>query len=351
MPPIERHKIIICSRYTNPASLKRFSTVPGSRMHQWRPAGQVYAHAVMRPSELQPTQDQLEKRPHLRFVEVEVMAWFSNALSNKVFDVAGTILYLDSGLAPDRLSYRFSMQLEAPPECPVISSDPPVPRPSVAATVVVAVDVSDPEQKVMDMELKFELAESEPTTLPHTPVALPSLGVLQYLHDTKASDCAFRIRGTETLLYASRIMLMRGSQFFRSMFSGNWTETQSKDPISFTSWDAPAVALAFVHIYSGWTPDQPTLPEDVPPNLVDDFGCDPDSFDEDAWRHLFKLARFLGLKPLARAVNRKLVALLEEQFQELSEVTDVLPAKATELAPARKRRRIETKTDDVARAS
>ncbi|KAJ3360573.1 hypothetical protein GGF32_008316 [Allomyces javanicus] len=287
----------------------------------------------------------------MRFVEVELTAWFSNALSNKVFDVKGTISYCDSGLGPDRLSYPFSMQLKAPPELSATPSDSPIPRPAVVGTVVVAVDVSDPEQKVSDKEVNFELVESNATESPRTLVVPPPHGVLQYLHNVNAGDCAFRVRGTDTLLYASRIMLMRASPFFAAMFSGDWAETQSKDPISFTSWEAPAVALAFVHIYSGWTPNQPALPEDMPANLVNVFACDPASLDEEAWRHLFKLALFLGLRPLARAVNRKLVALLDDQFQDLSEEVDVQPTKATGLAPARKRRRSETETDNAVSAS
>ncbi|KAJ3373651.1 hypothetical protein GGF31_000495 [Allomyces arbusculus] len=99
-------------------------------------------------------------------------------------------------------------------------------------------------------------------------------------------------------------------------------DPRSQSPIPFTSWGAPAVALAFVHIYSGWTPNAPSLPEDVPEDLVIDFSCDPGTLDEDAWRHLLKLARFLGLKSLALAVNRNLVALIEEQYSELPGMPD-----------------------------
>ncbi|KNE64480.1 hypothetical protein AMAG_09496 [Allomyces macrogynus ATCC 38327] len=65
----------------------------------------------------------------------------------------------------------------------------------------------------------------------------------------------------------------------------------------------------------------------------------------DTWRQLLKLAQFLGLKPLALAVNRKLVALLEEQFQELSTMPDTQP-EANPRRSLKRRRSTESLIDN-----
>ncbi|KNE72072.1 hypothetical protein AMAG_16010 [Allomyces macrogynus ATCC 38327] len=155
-------------------------------------------------------------------------------------------------------------------------------------------------------------------------VAPPTPGHLPFLHDPDVCDCSVLAKGVDTPLHASRVILMQASPLFRTMLC-LWVESTklaTKEPISFTSWYAPAVAFVFIHIYSGWTPDQPALPESTPEDLIDDFACDPATLDEDAWRHLLQLARFLGLKLLAMAVYRKLMKLLEEQFEELRAMPD-----------------------------
>ncbi|KNE58926.1 hypothetical protein AMAG_04460 [Allomyces macrogynus ATCC 38327] len=91
------------------------------------------------------------------------------------------------------------------------------------------------------------------------------------------------------------------------------------------AWDAPAVALAFIHIYSGWTPDQPTLPAQTPEDL-----------------HLFELAQYPQLKTLANAVNCKLISLLEEQSQELLQ----MPEEPVDDAPRPSKRRHFSKPGD-----
>ncbi|KAJ3351967.1 hypothetical protein GGF32_004018 [Allomyces javanicus] len=142
------------------------------------------------------------------------------------------------------------------------------------------------------------------------------LGFLPYLHDANVSDCSFLAKGMKTPLHASRVLLMRSSSFFKRMLSGPWLESVH-DPIPLAAWDAPAVALVFVHIYSGWVPNDP-LPAKTPARLVEDFACDPTGLTYATWRNLFELARMLGLKDLGLAVNRKLVALLYQEQDDVA---------------------------------
>ncbi|KAJ3360562.1 hypothetical protein GGF32_008304 [Allomyces javanicus] len=144
-----------------------------------------------------------------------------------------------------------------------------------------------------------------------------SLGFIAFLNDPALSDCAFLAKDAPEPLYASRMMLSRSSSFFRTMFSGDWAESagKTKDPIKFTSWHAAAVALTFIHIYSGWLPGTP-LPKGAR-RRVRSFMCNPDTLEYPTWRNMFELAQMLELKLLTLAINRQLVALLEAQFQEL----------------------------------
>ncbi|KAJ3360239.1 hypothetical protein GGF32_008586 [Allomyces javanicus] len=227
-------------------------------------------------------------------------------LDGRVFDATGTLSFRPSSAAANSAleTFNFSFQLLADH----------VSRGQIAVTLV---DVTLPaDGRVKDVTVDLVLSE----VLSHGKPAL-ELGILQYLHDPEVCDCSFLLSGAATPLYATRVLLMR-SPFFKAMFSGDWAETQSKDPIKFTSWDAPAVALAFVYIYSGWTPDVP-LPSQTPADLLTDFACVPSTLPFARWRNLLDLAQFLGLKDLALAVNRKLVALLEEQSRELEEMPDV----------------------------
>ncbi|KNE59730.1 hypothetical protein AMAG_05194 [Allomyces macrogynus ATCC 38327] len=147
--------------------------------------------------------------------------------------------------------------------------------------------------------------------LPH------SLGFLAFLNDPTLCDCYFLAKDAPGPLYASLMMLARASPFFRTMFSGDWAESAPKteDPIKFTSWHAAAVALTFIHIYSGWLPGTP-LPKGAL-KRVRSFSCDPTKLEYPTWRNMFELAQMLELKALTLAINRQLVALLEAQFQEL----------------------------------
>ncbi|KAJ3360240.1 hypothetical protein GGF32_008587 [Allomyces javanicus] len=169
---------------------------------------------------------------------------------------------------------------------------------------------------------------SKNTKLPFRKLAVvpEALGFLRFLRDPDVCVCSFLVKGPEAPLFAARVVLARAraSPYFRNMFSGPWAETQSKDPISFTSWDAPAVALAFVHIYAGWRPDIP-LPEPTPAELVADFSCDPATLPFATWRNLFELAQYLGLKELAIATSRKLIVLIEEQARDLEAMPDTHP--------------------------
>ncbi|KNE71757.1 hypothetical protein AMAG_20444 [Allomyces macrogynus ATCC 38327] len=86
---------------------------------------------------------------------------------------------------------------------------------------------------------------------------------------------------------------MRSSLYFKAMLSGDWAETQSKDPISFSAWNAPMVALAFVHISSGWTSDMP-LPAQTPADHSIDFTCVPSTLSFAQWRAFLDLAQSSG---------------------------------------------------------
>ncbi|KNE64104.1 hypothetical protein AMAG_09165 [Allomyces macrogynus ATCC 38327] len=332
-----------CTFSWTQADLKLIATTDGAS-RDWQPAGQIDLFPALQPSELRPTPDLLEKRPNVHLVEVGIAAWFTAELSNMVFDITGTISFdhfvddesndgsdedendeedSDDDEAGERASFPFSMQLKAPAVATVLPAEHPKTGAAVISSCVVAVDVQHREKKVRNLELDFTFVASNDVLRKN--VIPASVGLLPYLHDPGVCDCSFLTKGVDTPLLASRVILMRASPILHTMLSGPWAESAklaTKEPISLKSWDATAVALAFIHIYSGWTPDQPTLPESTPEDLVDDFACDPATLDEDAWRHLLQLARFLGLKLLALAVNRKLIKLLEEQFEELNAMPD-----------------------------
>ncbi|KAJ3360241.1 hypothetical protein GGF32_008588, partial [Allomyces javanicus] len=227
-------------------------------------------------------------------------------LDGRVFDATGTLSFRPSSATANSAlqSCKFTFQLLAD-------------RVTMGQVAVTMMNVALPadgwvKDVVVDLVLSEVVLQSKPAL---------ELGMLQYLHDPDVCDCSFLVGGTATPLYATRILLMR-SPFFKAMFSGDWAETQSKDPIKFTSWDAPAVALAFVYIYSGWTPDVP-LPRQTPADFLADFACVPSTLSFAQWRKLLALAQYLGLKDLALAVNRKLMALLEEQSRELAAMPDL----------------------------
>ncbi|KAJ3368756.1 hypothetical protein GGF31_006180 [Allomyces arbusculus] len=337
-----------CTFSWTQADLRYLATTDGAT-HDWQPAGQIDLFPALQPSELKPTPDLLERRPNVHLVEVGIAAWFSAELSNIVFDVTGSISFDafvddnsndgsdgdddddvdedendDDGEEKERPSFPFSMQLKAPAVSTVLPTEHPKTGAAVIASCVVAVDVQrHHDKRVRNLELAFSLVAANEVL--HKNVIPASVGLLPYLHDPDVCDCSFLTKGVDAPLLASRVILMRASHIFRSMLSGPWVESTklaTREPILFTSWNAPAMALVFIHIYSGWTPDQPTLPVSTPEDLVDDFACDPSTLDEDAWRHLLQLARYLGLKLLAIAVNRKLMKLLEEQLEELRSMPD-----------------------------
>ncbi|KNE71758.1 hypothetical protein AMAG_16062 [Allomyces macrogynus ATCC 38327] len=170
----------------------------------------------------------------------------------------------------------------------------------------------------VSLEFAITLTPTDPpaSCIDQTLVVPHSLGFIAFLNDPALCDCAFLTKDAPAPLYASRMMLARSSPFFRTMFSGDWAESaNSKDPIKFTSWHAPAVALTFIHIYSGWLPGTP-LPKGAR-KRVRSFACDPDTLEYPTWRNMFELAQMLELKALTLAINRQLVASLEAQFQDL----------------------------------
>ncbi|KAJ3361216.1 hypothetical protein GGF32_007646 [Allomyces javanicus] len=237
-------------------------------------------------------------------------------LDQRIFAATGALSFRPSSASPDSTleSYSFSFQFLAD-------------RVSMGLIAVMMVDMTlRTNGRVKDLVVGFTLSEVVTHGKPAPePVIVPaSLGYLQCLHDPDVCDCSFQVGETATLLYATRVLLIRASPYFKAMFLGDWAETQSKDPIPFTLWSAPAVALAFVHIYSGWTPNV-ALPTNMPTYLLADFACDPATLSFATWRQLLELAQYLGLKDLALAVNRKLMALLEEQLRELAAMPSVVP--------------------------
>ncbi|KAJ3358553.1 hypothetical protein GGF32_000331 [Allomyces javanicus] len=107
--------------------------------------------------------------------------------------------------------------------------------------------------------------------------------LLKSLNDPAVSDCAFSVKGTTTLLYASRAILAAKSTFFRTMFKGTWAEaarSATLEPIQFDSWDSAAVKLVLVHVYSGWLPGPGEPLPKFMRKLVRDLVCDPNE-DED----------------------------------------------------------------------
>ncbi|KAJ3360647.1 hypothetical protein GGF32_008263 [Allomyces javanicus] len=255
------------------------------------------------------------------------------------FDVTGSISFLRTADALERTERQFATFIKASPIVPVQSLKQTMVGTAAMASVVIAVDVPR-DSIVYNMRPDLAIVDANKTTEPEQ--SLAPLGFLHFLHDLSVSDCAFLTKGTDTPVYATRMMLMRASPYFRRMFSGPWAESAlagTKDPIPFMAWDAPVVALAFVHIYSGWTPDQPALPAETPDELVVDFACDPVTLSFSTWRQLFELAQYLRLKALAIAVNRKLIALLEEQSCELLQMPE---EPMSESLRSSKRRRLES---------
>ncbi|KAJ3358481.1 hypothetical protein GGF32_000384 [Allomyces javanicus] len=303
-------------------NLTRLTTADGVT-RKWMNLARVDLVPAIRPSDRPPSVELLEQQPNVHLIEIGLTAWFDPNLSDWVFDVMGTVSFHDLDECGDlsmgavdgeieRRSFPFSMQIMALP--PVAAPPPRAFNRSTAgsaavASCIVPVDVLCSDKKVRDLKLALFLNVSIPLN-----------------------------KWVDAPLYASRVLLMRASPIFCHMFSGPWAESAkvaTKEPISFVAWEAPAVALAFIHIYSGWMPDHGALPADLPADIIEDFACDPALLNEDAWRHLLKPARFLGLWVLALAVNRKLVTLLAEQFVELSvmpiEPVDVQPqSRATE---------------------
>ncbi|KAJ3371875.1 hypothetical protein GGF31_002535 [Allomyces arbusculus] len=276
---------------------------------------------AVREAEWAPPQPLVDQRDNICLLEITITVLFRKELANMEIDVIGSISFLKTADAPGRSESQFATVIKAPPIVPVQSLDQKMVGTASMASVVVAVDVPR-GSRVHDMSLDFTIVDAGKTTEPLR--GLAPLGFLHFLHDPSVSDCAFLAKGTDTPLYATRMMLMCGSSYFRKMFSGPWAESAFvgiKDAIPF-AWDAPVVALVFVHIYSGWTPDRPALPAETPDELVVDFACDPATLSFSTWQQLFELARYLQLKTLAIAVNRKLIGLLEEQSRELLQVPD-----------------------------
>ncbi|KAJ3357322.1 hypothetical protein GGF32_001116 [Allomyces javanicus] len=303
---------------------------------------------AVRPAEQALSQTLVDPRPDIHLVEIVITALFHEELANMTFDVTGTLSFL-AAEAPNRTEYPFTTQIKAPPFTLIHSVEQKATGTAAMASIMVAVDVprgTSVEDTMLDLvlvEVKNAAADSLQSLAP--------LSLLHFFHDPSVSDCAFLTKGSDTLLYATRVVLMRASPYFRSMFTGPWAESAlavTKDPIPFTAWDAPAVVLAFIHIYSGWTPDQPALPAQTSEDLLMDFSCDPATLSFSMWRHLLELAQYLRLKPLALAVNRKLISLLEEQSRELLQKPD----EPMDNAPRpSKRRRIDPAHVDSATAA
>ncbi|KAJ3351975.1 hypothetical protein GGF32_004026 [Allomyces javanicus] len=220
-------------------------------------------------------------------------------LTGHVLVVKGTFSYYENDPVNDwpHRKHTFTLRLPAP-----VDFDPD--EPVCAFTPIYTHQVSNEyHDMVVTATVSFS-GSIVPAHIKRAPV--PSvLGFLPFLHDAKVSDCSFLAKGMTTPLHASRVLLMRSSSFFKRMLSGPWLESVH-DPIPLAAWDAPAIALAFVHIYSGWVPNDP-LPAKTPARLVEDFACDDGA-------HLCDVAQ----PDLALAVNRKLVALLYQEQDDVA---------------------------------
>ncbi|KAJ3351979.1 hypothetical protein GGF32_004030 [Allomyces javanicus] len=171
------------------------------------------------------------------------------------FRVSGTVAFLDTERADAPLLYPFTLKIWAP-SAPVQQHDflhyACIRIPHMATKVV--------RDLVMTVTVK---CLGKIVLLQTTSVVPAPLGFPRYLHDPNVCDCPFLTKGTETPMYASRVMLMRASATFSHAAS-------TKNPTSLKEWDAPAVALALQHIYSGWTPNTP-LPMHTPDELLANF--------------------------------------------------------------------------------
>ncbi|KAJ3351971.1 hypothetical protein GGF32_004022 [Allomyces javanicus] len=169
------------------------------------------------------------------------------------------------------------------------------------------------DYQVRNLALTFSIAIVQPTS-----EMTSEQSVVKFLHRPAYCDCALLAKDAPGPLYASRTVLSNASPFFRTMFKGKWADSRqgTETPIQFTTWHAPAVALALIHIYSGWLPGM-VLPKGTK-QLVREFACDPDTLEYPTWRNLFELSQMLELKPLTLAVNRQLVEMLEAQYRDLA---------------------------------
>ncbi|KAJ3348501.1 hypothetical protein GGF32_006142, partial [Allomyces javanicus] len=272
------------------------------------------------------------KHARSKLVEVGVYLWTNGGhFDGRVIDVVGRLSFQSSAEETRMMaSYEFSYQFLG---CRVSKS--------IVAVTMIEIDFPASglaEDAVVDLTLSYQPGQEASS---RGPVVVPaSLGLARFLHNPDVSDCSFSVGGTATPLHASRILLMRASRFFYRMFSGPWAEAAAArtEHISFTTWSAPAVALAFLHIYSGWTPSQPSLPAHTPAALMTDFACNPGTLSFATWRQLGDLAQFLELKDLALAVNGKQIALLQEQTRELAAMPDVHSDDDDDARPRKRKR-------------
>ncbi|KNE72677.1 hypothetical protein AMAG_16436 [Allomyces macrogynus ATCC 38327] len=230
--------------------------------------------------------------------------------------ISGSMKFMSSGTR----TVPFSMSLAVP-----VILEPN----DVLAVTTIQVRTAKSMQ-VTDLTLQVSFSLHDPSMAPGlTTTSMPPMDkckgndLLKSLNDLAISDCAFSTKNTTTLLYASRAILAAKSSFFRTMFKGTWAESArgaTLEPIQFDSWEGAAVALVLVHLYSGWLPGEP-LPK-FTRKLVRDFACDPNALDFATWRNMFDLARMLELKELMLAINRQLVAHLEEEFVEIKNMAE-----------------------------
>ncbi|KAJ3351973.1 hypothetical protein GGF32_004024 [Allomyces javanicus] len=255
-------------------------------------------------------------------IDVGIAATFIDARhAGKVLLVTGALSFKRMGVTAGtkaQQSQSFSLTIAVPtltsPTTPVCVSTPII-LPFNTGTSINVVDlaVTATWRQVATLSLAKHIRQ-----VPE------QLGFLRFLHDERVSDCAFLAKGADTPIYASRVMLVRSSSFFRRMFSGMWRESSTTDPIRFESWHAAAVAHVLIHIYSGWVPGEP-LPSQTPEQLRADVACEPKDLLYATWRNSLELAEMLGLKTLAMTVIQQLKTLLDEQLRDLSLTADSDP--------------------------
>ncbi|KAJ3351969.1 hypothetical protein GGF32_004020 [Allomyces javanicus] len=229
-------------------------------------------------------------------IDVRIAATFIDARhAGKVFLVTGALSFKRTGVTAGtkaQQSHPFSLTIAVPtltsPTTPVCVSMPII-LPFNTGTSINVVDLA--VTATWRQLATLSLAK-------HIRQVPEQLGFLRFLHDERVSDCAFLVKGADTPIYASRVMLVRSSSFFMRMFLGVWRESSTTDPISFDSWHVAAVALVLIHIYSGWVPGEP-LPNQTPEQLRADT--------------------------LAMTVIQQLKALLDEQLRDLSLTADLDP--------------------------